>query len=396
MKKGFSTELRTRSEDWVEAGVITAGQREAILARTPEEPAGGGRFAGILAFVGGGLLLAGVCLLISANWREIGDWTKIGGLVALLLAAHAGGWWCRMRPGAYPKIGDGLFMVGAGLFMAGIALVSQIYHLNARPASGVLVWWAGIAALPWLTGSKGVQFVSMLAGAVWLGMEMTTPGSWLEIGGRESEALFEMVAIYTVLGAGLWTLARVPGQRFAGVYGWWGVLLVCGGLYVLGFVRHGSSWRYEDGTAAWNAAAPVLALAAITGLAAWRRRGWAGTWMGVGLAGALVPVLAVIGNVDVGDGGWLWSGLAWASLFGLNLAMVHTGLREGREGLVNLAVALIALNIVTRYFDLFGTMLEGGVFFVVSGALVLGVGFWLERKRRVWLTELRTGKEVAS
>ncbi len=396
MSRNFPKELTARSIDWVNAGVITASQRDELLARTPEDESGG-RFATILGFAGGGLLLAGICLLISANWQEIEAWTKIGGLLTLLVAAHAGGWWCRLNPGRYPKIGDCLFMVGAGLFMAGIALVSQIYHLNARPATGVLIWWVGIAALPWLTGSKGTQFVSILAGVIWLGMEMTTSGSWLEIGGRQSDHFFVMVAIYVLLGMTLWLAGLSSERRFAGVHGWWGTTLVCLGLYILGFVRHGDGWLYEDlGLSAWNAAAPVLVLVVVTGLVAWRRHRWSLNWLGLGFAAALVPVLAVIGDVEVGDGGWLWSGLAWVSLFGLNLTMIHQGLRTGRESWVNLAVGFIALNIVTRYFDLFGTMMQGGLFFVVSGVLVLTLGFYLERKRRGWLLEMRAIRGGAS
>lgn len=56
---------------------------------------------------------------------------------------------------------------------------------------------------------------------------------------------------------------------------------------------------------------------------------------------------------------------------------------------MNLAVTCIGLNVFTRYFDLFGTMLEGGVFFVVTGLVMLGVVYYLERKRRSLMAGLR-------
>jgi uncharacterized membrane protein len=90
----------------------------------------------------------------------------------------------------------------------------------------------------------------------------------------------------------------------------------------------------------------------------------------------------------------LWSALAWLTLFVLSVAVVRIGLETGREGWVNLGIALIAVNIVTRYFDLFGTMLEGGVFFVVTGVLVTALGIYLEKKRRALVARLR--KETAS
>src|SRR5690606_17497370 len=147
-----------------------------------------------------------------------------------------------------------------------------------------------------------------------------------------------MVAVYVVLGAALWlTGAATRGGRFSGMHELWGILLVCGGLYVLGFFRHGWGWRHEEG-APWLAVWPLLSWAVIAGWVAWRRRreelGWVPVMLGLGL----VSALAVAGHLWLGDDGWFWSAWAWASLFGLNLAMVHTGLREGREGLVNLAV----------------------------------------------------------
>lgn len=74
--------------------------------------------------------------------------------------------------------------------------------------------------------------------------------------------------------------------------------------------------------------------------------------------------------------------------------MIRRGLETGRESWSNLGVAGIALNVFTGYFVLFATMLEGGVFFIVTGLLVIGVGYALERKRRSLVAEVR--KEVAS
>jgi uncharacterized membrane protein len=116
-----------------------------------------------------------------------------------------------------------------------------------------------------------------------------------------------------------------------------------------------------------------------------------GPWMVI----TLVPIGVVLAGANVGDGGWLWSAFAWTALCVLNVFMIRTGLANGREGWVNLGLGFIALNIVTRYFDLFGSMLEGGVFFLVSGVIVLVLGFYLERKRRGWLAAIRAEKEVA-
>lgn len=398
--KTFEERLRQESADWVGEGLVTAAQRTALLERHPLA-AGGGRFVAILGVVGGGLLLAGVCLLISANWQELGDWVKIVALASLLTGAYVVGWKLKVSPGRYPKTGDAFFMLAAGLFLAGITLVSQVFHLNSRPATGVLVWWLGIVAMPWLVRSKGAQAVSLLAFLVWLGMEFTTRGSLLALtpGDRYAEDGVRLVAMMSVLGVVVWlsglALRGTRHEVFASLHEKWGALLFCAGLYVLGFLRHVWEWRDQKGvveTLPLAVVGSMLVLAVIG--AAWSSRrellamiGW--------VVLALVPVGAVLAGWNPGDHGWLWSAWAWTALFVLNVFMIRTGLETGRESWVNIGLGFIAINIVTRYFDLFGTMLQGGVFFVVSGAIVLTLGVYLERKRRGWLNAMRAEKEVA-
>ncbi len=43
------------------------------------------------------LITAGIILLISAHWNEIPHGVKIAAGIALMLGAHAGGWWLRSQ-----------------------------------------------------------------------------------------------------------------------------------------------------------------------------------------------------------------------------------------------------------------------------------------------------------
>lgn len=397
--KSFEERLRIESGRWVADGLVTEGQRAALLARHPET-AGGGRFVAILGVVGGGLLLAGVCLLIGANWQEIGDWVKIGGLVALLAGSYWAAWRLKFSPGNYPRTGDAFYMLGAGLLMAGIALVSQIYHLNSRPATGVMFWWLGIAAVPWLVRSKGAQAVGLLAFLIWIGMEFAAGDSLIALwrDGHSHGDGVELFAILLALGLAVWLsglgLRKTACDEFAGLHEKWGQLMVCGGLYVLGFLRHFWRWGDQGDMVRWQPVVFVSVLILAAAAVAWRSARDGVRALGLWWLLALVPVGAVLAGWNVGDHGWLWSAWSWTALFVLNVFMIRDGLSAGCESAVNLGIAFIALNIVTRYFDLFGTMMEGGVFFVMSGVIVLTLGIYLERKRRSWLASMRAGKEA--
>ncbi len=396
----FGTRLRKESLHWVESGLVSPAQRAALLARHPES-AGPGRLLGILAAIGGALVLAGICLVISANWQKLNDGWKIAGVLVLMAAAYGAGWRMAYSPGRFPRLGDVFFGLGCGFFLAGIALVSQIYHLNARPAGYVFVGWLGIVAVPWIVRSRTAHVLSLATGLFWFCLETTTQGSWLALGDglRSGRELWLLMALGVPVSFAIWLSGLgLRGTAFRGFASWHehaGAMLACFSLYGLGFVRH--DWRFESGLAACSFApiAFVLVVFAAAAVFAWRRARKDTVSLLPWFALAGVPVAGVLAGLNLQDGGWLWSGLSWVSLFALNVAMVNIGLASGRAGWVNVALPWIALNLFTRYFDLFGTMMEGGVFFVVTGVLMLAVVFYLERKRRSLLLRLHSTRETS-
>src|ERR1035437_3824153 len=114
-----------------EAGLISAGQRDTIIAHFGLKDEGS-KFLVIVSFIGAVLVAAGL---------------------ALLLGAHGAGWWLRDARKDYPKTGEALHFAGSLLFLGNIALIGQIYHLSSRPGNAFLLWWLGLAALPWLLRS---------------------------------------------------------------------------------------------------------------------------------------------------------------------------------------------------------------------------------------------------
>lgn len=396
--KSFEERLERESTAWVAEQLITDEQRTRLLARHPAQGVSTRRFLGIVAAIGGAMLLVGVSLVVKANWQEIGDWVKIGGLVGLLVACYVAGWRFKMEPGSSPRTGDALLMMGAVCFLLGIALVSQVFHIDERPANGVLLWWAGIAVVPWLTRAKGAQFVSTAAGVTWLGMELNAADSWLRIfaaeDGRWHYAVYLFAGAAFLVGLGMLLVGfGLRGGKhgdFAGLHEKWGLVVMAGALYVSGF-----SWTREVHAtglvfaARWQPVLVLAGLALVSMAYAWRSNRGDVTRLGGWLALGLVPVFGRLLGVNFGDNGWLVGGLSCLAMFALNFGMIRAGLATGREGWINLGIAGIALNLVTRYFVLFGTMLEGGVFFIVTGALVLGLGFMLERKRRALVGSVR-------
>ena len=74
------------------------------------------------------------------------------------------------------------------------------------------------------------------------------------------------------------------------------------------------------------------------------------------------------------------------------LGLMVSGYLQGREGRVNLALALIALFVISRYFEYSTTLFDRSLVFVGAGVILLAGGFLLERGRRRMLDAMRAGE----
>src|SRR5215469_3588653 len=196
-----------------EAGLITTEQQQQIVDhfKLKEEAS---RALTIFSFVGAVLVICGIILLISAHWDQIPRGIKIASGLALMLGAHGAGWYLREVQGIYKKTSEALHLIGSGLFLGNIALIGQIYHLSSRPPNAFLLWWVGIAGLPWLLRSKAHHILLLLAFGVWFGMEINDRGSVIFFGDNEYQLLLYVALGLVYLGAG-YCLRRTAFAEFA-------------------------------------------------------------------------------------------------------------------------------------------------------------------------------------
>ena len=75
-------------------------------------------------------------------------------------------------------------------------------------------------------------------------------------------------------------------------------------------------------------------------------------------------------------------GLAWIVQLGVAILVIRAGARSGSESWVNLGYLALLAGIVTRYFDFFGTYLQGGTALALTGGLMLFILYSLEKARR--------------
>jgi uncharacterized membrane protein len=380
-----------------EAGLVTDEQRQNIIAHfgLKEE---GGKFLAILSMIGAALVTAGIILLISANWDEIPRGVKIATGVALMLGAHGAGWWLREVRGDYRKTGEALHCVGAGLFLGNIALLGQIYHLVSRPPNAILLWWTGIAALPWILRSKALHIISLLAFGLWFGLEINERSSCFFFGNDENQILLYALLGLVYLGVG-YALRRTRYADFSEPTEQLGLLTFLFFAYPLTWGIFGHGYRGDQpGVAAWIF--PAMCALAVAGCAFGvstlknLTRQWRWTWV-LSLAGA-VTLLAgqmYFAPEQNWNHGWHDYGYHWVASVGLFvfcLLQIQVGIQERAPFMVNLGIAFIALDIIATYIRLIGSMARTGLMFLISGVFLIVFGIYLEKKRRRLMARIKS------
>jgi len=387
MKRGDVETIR-------QAGLITVEQETRIIEhfKLAEESS---RFLTVVSIIGAVLVACGITLLIAANWEQIPRALKIGAGLLLMLGAHGFGWFLRERKG-YPKTGEALHLGGSGLFLANIALIGQIYNISTRPPNALLLWWVGIAALPWLLRSKAQLVLVLLAFGFWFGMETNQEGSPIFFGNDESQIILYASLGLAFLGGG-YCLRRTSYSDFASATEKLGLLgflsfffpLTCSELY-----------RHDDASAqispwilpALLVLSGVLLIGGLTGLRSLNGR-WRLAW-GLGLL-AMLGLMA--GAFYLGaeprfihgreEPSYHW--LCAVALFAFCLLQIQIGLQERSPFLVNFAMAFLTVDIIAVYINLFGSMTRTGLVFVGGGVFLLVFGIFLEKKRRALMRQIK-------
>jgi len=427
--------LPSESARWVQAGLISAEQRDRIVGLYPTQTgASRDRTVLILSILGSVLVGAGVILFFAANWQRIGSPVKVGAIMAAIIATYAAGYHLQFGRGDFPRLGQALILLGGLFYGAGIWLMSFIFHLEGHFPTAFFLWGAGVLPVAWATSSQWMLYLSTIVLGVWTISEQTAF--------RTYNHLFPVVLV-----AGVLPLARrlknvlAEAGVLGGLYGWFAVnfvqfgvegykggepmglarvtLLFGTAVFAMGLARMGDprpylgvgavlalagtyafTFHYVGPWAAGQAspvelpglfAGPVFAtsavvlLMAVTLLGAWRYwREGDGTRLLIlpGLLALTVSPIIVSMLPEVPRM------IAFnIVLFVGTLELVILGIQRRSELLVNLGLGIFVVHVLTRYVDLFFKALDRSLFFIVGGILLLGGGWLLERNRRRWVRD---------
>lgn len=370
---------------WTRGGLITPEQERAVLARigAGEPRAVGilrlGWFVTAISIVGALVLAGGVTLLFASQWDALPTWFRAASLIAGMLAAYAVGYALIYRF-EMQRVGSALFLFGVLLYEAGLFLLAQTYNMPVGSPILLLLAAAGTLPLAYLFASRIVLLLGIANMTAWVIAEMAKryPDS------PKTQAAMLVVA---ALGVAFYALGHLHALRrataaFADIYAIAGLLVVLGLVYVFTFSE---PWHAIIRAGATSYAAPpvvyvaiALAAALVAAQAALRPRD---TEKRIDVTAQAV-VLGIAGVVATWPG---WTGYALlfnAVYFAIAAGIVTHGYLRGDERYINLGLLLVGIGLITRYIDVFWSMLAGSAFFIIGGLLLLGVAFAIERMRR--------------
>lgn len=375
-------------------GVLSAEQRAAVTERLLRElPAPKdrmGTFVRIIAMLGALLVAAGILLFIAANWDGMGKGLKLALIFGTLLGVHHLGFRWAEEPGNSPALGHAFTGLGVLLFGGAIGLVAQIYHLSSDYPWVLLWWW--VLGLPFalLTRSGAIFAVVLALFLLWLGWHT---GWWLDHGrsgnSREYLMMFSLLGLSTAaLFRGLAAnLPRLGFREFETPLRLFGTPLGLAGLYMLSF-HEIQPWRddHELGAATFLHPGFLGGLAVLLLFSALIRPedrddarvglSTLGAALLLGMCAALSPETVYL--------------LANAMLFVGLLMLIAFGVRRGKPLSINYGIAGFLGLVLTRYFEYVGSHLDPFWAFIMAGAILLGLGRWLERQRRGWVAAAAT------
>ena len=360
---------------WEAAGLIDGAARARIRAFEQSQRAPVALYG--LGVLGAGTLALGVVSVIAANWDGIPGTVKLGGDLLIGVALATSTYVAVRRGPGWPA--EVLITLFYGFTLASIALVGQVYQLNAPMYQGLLVWTAASLPLVLLGRSHALAALATAGIAVTHALSVSPLIEVLNPGGGASRdlsatILFASPLLYIPLARVPWLVRNAPAfSRTITVAAWIAVLI---GGFLLQFI-----WYTDidsDHALRWSLLATAVITAAVTlalprvypHLDARPRRGLttilAFAWLTLALGSAIPrPSADVVGAILQ---------VVWLGLF------AWTAIQVGLVRAFNALTALVALRVLAIYFEVFGSLLSTGVGLITGGALTLLVGWLWQRK----------------
>ncbi len=163
----YASRLKEDLLAWQVDGLIDAHTRDRLLKRVVDEKYST-TFGGIVAMLGGLLVLAALIAFVAANWDQMPRIYRLGLLFGALWLSYLVAWFGASR--GYDALSAAFIVIGIGAFGAAIILISQMFHLQGKPENAILLWATGGLVTTLLSRSTAALCTTIVLGSIWVFM----------------------------------------------------------------------------------------------------------------------------------------------------------------------------------------------------------------------------------
>ena len=427
----YYKKLKTELTGAADAGIITAEQADRVWERSyADRPFASFKAAHLIAAVSGLFIALGLILVVSYNWDKIGEAAKMGAFLLLFAGAAEAAIRLEDKPAAAIPLETLWFFMP----VLGIGLYAQIFNLSGDPVKPYLVWAALSAPLAALSKRPLAAYLcSILLFAVlyWGTLGSTNMLSLTAGRGAATQPLWHWPLALIVLcssfalypgkplgkplGAGIiWlfimlaadtaikvrseALLLLAGMSMAVLWLTWGseekesvlgpLTAWTGAVYAMTFFWHYKpGYGHGAGEAApygamitWGAFAVALITLAI------RKQpllpeGKMEDYLAKGLLAASMLCAFLLFDANEGSARIL-AVIANLILAAFGAGCIISGSKSSDEKLINRGILIITLTAVTRFVDIFGSLLKSGVAFIITGLAFAALAYFINQGRK--------------
>ena len=363
---------------WVQADLIDPTTAERIRAFEAAHGTRSLNWPVTIALVFGALMVAaGVLLFVSSHWDALSPASRFAFVLLAVAGLHLGG-----AATTSPALREALHVGGTIALGGGIFLAGQIFNLEERWSTGILLWAIGAAAGWALLRDNAQMVLTALFVPAWLVSE------WSIIAGDTkssirvaSVGIFLMAVTYLTAANAIVTTHRTRPIRQIGSIAFLPALVLlfaaAGGFDSI----DAGGWSYQAVARRWLAAGWAIAVA-LPMLIAVALRGRGALMNLVGAAWALVAIKIqdVLGAAAL----YVWFAAG-------AIALAAWGVRDAQAERINFGAAALAFTVMAFYFSRVMDRLGRSASLIVFGILFLAGGWLLERARRRLVVQARKG-----
>ena len=394
--------LLSEARRWPSLGIISREQLQKIysLYKSPQKAVESKQFnlVSIIAIFGSLMIGAGIILFFALNWSAIPRVVKVLSILAGLTASYHIGYMMKFGKANFPKVGSALIFLGGIIFGAGIFLIGQIYNINSHWPNAFLYWTIGIVWLAYLTQSKSVMYLSLLTASFYAGSESYY---WFGFVDRYYNISYAFFLIFLSLGVLYYMLGNLHEKKDSlrmlrypfHLIGSFLIMLVA---YLFSFKWFGRevNYGYSAGTGIqkmsvlfssrfWTIYLAVTLLAVVFTIFSFKYRDEKDKAefheiIYIGLLLIFTPIVVLFSRINF----WMIPISFNIILFLLILGSIYMGYAKREKTLVNLGMIAFGVAIFSRYIEYLWDVLNGYLFFIIGGVLLIGLAIVLEKNRR--------------